>query len=564
MNDDKEDIYKVEDDDEDIYKVDDEEEEEKKSSSGGSFNRDEFVSKLIKYGIYFFVGLIILLLIIVIFFPKGSKKSSSTTASEKKITLTNGDKYALDYSKGSYQWSSSNQSVAKVNDKGEIEAYKNGDTTITITSGSNTYIYKVHVENFDDTVVLTNVKMEKNTIELEKDKTYEMKVTFTPSNATNVDLTWHSSNEDVAIVEDGIIKGIAPGTSIITVKSTNGNVDNCVVKVIGDGTYNPVESIVMDSEDVSMNIGTSYALSYKVTPSDSINLITWESSDIEVASVENGVVYALKGGEVKITAKSGDISKNLTVKVIGAPQEEKYVLNQTEIGLKVGESYTLVPSNKSVKVAWVSSNINVASVDENGKVTAKSEGTTVITAKREDGYYVDCKVTVTKETVVEQDKISLNTNTLSMTVGEVVRLNETVSPSNNVSNVTWSSSDTNIATVNNGEVTAINAGTVTITAKIPNGAKAECVVTVSEKAVKVVQVVLNLNTITLPVNGTSQLTATIKPSNATNKEIKWSSSNSDVVSVDSNGKITAKKAGSAKIYARANNGVFDDCTVVVK
>ena len=166
----------------------------------------------------------------------------------------------------------------------------------------------------------------------------------------------------------------------------------------------------------------------------------------------------------------------------------------------------------------------------------------------------------------EEDKISLNTSSLSMNVGDKVRLVETVTPSNNVSSVTWSSSDPSIATVTNGEVTAVKNGTTTITAKLPNGEQAECVVNVSTKVVKAALVTLNATKITLTVGGSTNLTATILPSNTTNKSITWSSSNPDVATVDKNGKVTAKKEGTAKIYARTDNGVFDidSCAVYVK
>ena len=572
----KEDIYKI-DDDEDDYeeetkktvttttttKVSSSKDDDEDDNKSGLFS-DDLKGKLIKYSIIVFIVLIALLLLVALFFPKGSKKNSDVV--EKAITLNTGDKYTLEYSKGTYSWTSSNQNVAKVSSKGEIEAIKNGDATITIKVGNETIAYKVHVDKVDDAVVLTNVKMEKNTIELEKDKEYKMSVTLTPKTATNAELTWISSDEKVATVKDGVITAVAPGTCIVTVKSTNGNIDNCVVKVKGDGNYNPVESITIESGDVSLNKGTSYIISYKADPEDSINLITWESSDNEVATVENGIVYALKGGEIKVTAKSGDISKTIDVKVIDDTPDidTRFILNQTEMTLKIGENYTLLPSFTEIKLSWVSSNINVATVDSNGNVVAKAEGTTVITAKTEEGYYADCTVTVIKQKEEAQEKISLNTSSLSMNVGDKVRLIETVTPSNNVSNVTWSSSNTNVATVVNGEVTAVSAGSAIITAKLPNGSSVECAVNVSSKVIKVSQVVLNIRSVSMSVGATNQLTATIKPSNATNKGITWSSSDPSVVSVDANGKITALKAGTAKVYAKADNGVFDVCGVIVR
>ena len=547
MNDeDKEDIYKVEDDDINYT--------EKKEE------REDLMHKLIKYGIIAFVALIVLVLLIAIFYPKGSSKKEVVA---KEVTLNSGDKYTLDYSKGTYSWTSSNPDIAKVSDDGEIVGLKNGETTITITVGKETVTYKVRVENVDEAVVLTNIKMEKNTVELEKDKSYKMNVTLTPSNATNAELKWTSSNEKVATVKDGEITAVGPGTCMVTVSSTNGNSDTCLVKVVGDGNYNPIEKIKIVSTDVSLNKGTSYNLSYEVVPEDSVNLITWKSSDEKIATVENGVVYALAGGTVKVTAQSGDLEEEVNVTVIEEKKEPDFILNQSEISLPVGNTYTLVPSS-NIELTWVSYDINIATVDQSGNVTAKAVGETTVVAKAANGASYTCKVIVTGAPTPSQETITLNTNTLSMNIGDKVRLVETVTPTNNVTNVTWTSSDSEVASVNNGEVTAKKNGTTTITATLPNGSKAECVVTVSTKVIKAALVTLNANKITLKVGASSTLTATVLPSNTTNKTITWSSSNPDVATVDKNGKVTAVKEGSAKIYAKTENGVFDSCGVVVE
>lgn len=568
MSKNNEDIYEVEDDYDYDYDPENNSSGSEKSSKSSnndnnkSYNSGELVSKLIKYGIIIFVGLIVLLILVAVFFPKGKKSSSAVTT--KELTLTSGEKYSLDYSKGSYTWSSSNQSIARVSDDGEIVAIKNGDTTITIKSNNETIAYKVHVDKVEDSVVITNVKMEKNTVEIEKGKTYDMKVTLTPSNATSTDLTWSSSDEKIATVKDGVITAVSPGSCMITVKSSNGNMDNCLVKVTGDGSYNPIESIKITSTEVSLYKGTSYELAYEINPKESANLVVWESSNNEIATVENGVVYALQKGTIDVTAKSGDIIETIKVTVEEEKVEPNYVLNQTSIGLKVGEGYTL-STNNGTKVNWSSNDSNIATVDSTGKVVAKAAGETVVVATDTTGFKAECIVTVTKESSQQSDVISLNTTSMSMNVGDSVKLIESVTPSNNVSGVTWSSSDAKIATVsNNGEVKAVSNGTATITASLANGSKAECVINVSTKVVNAALVKINVSNQTLVVGASSQLTATVLPSNTTNKTITWSSSNNEVATVDSNGKVTAKKKGSAIIYARTSNGVFGTCGIVVK
>lgn len=543
MNDDKEeDIYKVEDDNEYVEKVD---------------RTEELKAKLIKYGIIAFACLIILVLLIAILSPKSSNKSTIV----KEIKMNTGEKYSTYYSSGTYTWTSSDQNIAKVSDDGEIIALKDGDTTITINAGNESVTYKIHVDKIDSSNIVTNVKMETNTIELEKDKTYDMKVVFSPSNVTDVQLTWVSSDENIVIVESGVIKAKEVGTAMVTVMTPNGNTDSCLVKVLGDGKYNPVESISIESMDISINKGSSYKLVYEIVPSESVNLITWESSDEKVATVENGVVYALFGGKATITAKSGDISKTVDVIVIGEKEEPKVVLDYNTLGLSIGEGFTL-NTNDDVSVTWSSSDTSVVVVDQSGNIVALKEGEATIKATTDDDYYDECVVTVSKSN--PNDKIELSASSVSISVGGAARLYAKVTPSNNVSGVTWKSSDTSVVTVKGGDVKGIKVGTATITAKLPNGQMASCVVNVSEKVVNVSLVEINVSSVSLKVGKTTQLSAKILPTDATNKSITWSSSDTSVATIDKNGKVTAKKKGSAKIYAKANNGVFDVCAVYVK
>ena len=161
-------------------------------------------------------------------------------------------------------------------------------------------------------------------------------------------------------------------------------------------------------------------------------------------------------------------------------------LNKTSLTLEVGESYTLVvtvsPSNATDKsITWSSTNSSVASVS-GGKVTAKSEGTTTITAEAHNGKTATCTVTVNEPVpeVVEVTSVSLNKTSLTLEIGESETLTATVLPSNATDkSVTWTSSAQSVATVANGTVTAVGSGTATITATTSNGKKATCMVTVT-------------------------------------------------------------------------------------
>ena len=189
------------------------------------------------------------------------------------------------------------------------------------------------------------------------------------------------------------------------------------------------------------------------------------------------------------------------------------------------------PTNASDKqLIWTSSNSDVAQVSEAGLLTAKSVGIATITARSEDGVHsAKCLVTVVSKTI-SVTGISLDKTSLSMTEGDTETLTATVLPSDATDkSVTWSSNNTSVATVSSGAVTAKAAGTATITAKTNDGSKtASCVVTVNKKAISVTSVALNKSSLTMTVGDTQTLTATVSPSNATDKSVTWSSNKNSV------------------------------------
>lgn len=238
-------------------------------------------------------------------------------------------------------------------------------------------------------------------------------------------------------------------------------------------------------------------------------------------------------------------------------------LNKNSLSLKTGESAALTatvsPSNATDKtVTWSSSNTKVATVN-GGKITAVAAGTATITAKA-GNKSVTCTVTVSNATVAVTS-ISLNKTTLSLTAGENTTLTATVSPSNATDKtVTWSSNNTKVATVSGGKVTAVAAGTATITAKAGNKT-ATCSVTVSNATVAVTSISLSRTFSTLNSGDTATLTATVYPDNATDKNVVWTSDNEAVATVN-NGVVTAVSAGTTIIRAQAG-GKSQSCTITV-
>lgn len=217
-------------------------------------------------------------------------------------------------------------------------------------------------------------------------------------------------------------------------------------------------------------------------------------------------------------------------------------------------------------VAWSSSDRSVATVDKAGTVHGLRPGTATVTATAE-GKSGTCAVTV-KAKAVNVTDVSLDRTELTLTEGEAETLTATVRPDNaDNRKVTWSSDKTDVATVGgDGRVTAVKAGEAVVTVTTEDGGKtATCKVTVKAKAVPVTGVDVKPWSVTIGANGTTKLTCTVAPSNATNRNVRWESDNPSVATVDSDGNVRAVSAGVAKVSAVTEDGGFrSGCTVTVK
>lgn len=235
---------------------------------------------------------------------------------------------------------------------------------------------------------------------------------------------------------------------------------------------------------------------------------------------------------------------------------------------------TVAPANATNKaVTWKTSDKNVATVSENGLVTAVGGGDATITCTAKDGSGVKatCKVTVT----VPVSGIQLSQTSAALTVGDTLTLTKTIYPSDATNQaVTWTSSSDAVASVDsNGKITAKTVGSAVITCKSvsDNSVVGICNVTVKAKVqtpseIKVNKITLNKTTASVTKGKTLQLTATVTPSNATKKEVKWSTSNKNVAMVSPSGLVTTKSAGTAIITCTAQDGsnVKATCKITVK
>ncbi len=407
-------------------------------------------------------------------------------------------------------------------------------------------------------VKVEEVSVSPTSLSLTEGDNARLTVTVLPQNAYNKRVIWSSTSEDVASVSDGIVMAVSPGTATIRVKSEDGGkMATCLVNV--SAKYVPVTSITLNRTNASLKAGETVTLTATVKPDDATDkTVTWSTSDATVATVSNGVVTAKKVGSATITAKAGDKTATCAVTVV-ATQVTSITLDRTSASLKAGETVTLTatvkPDDATDKtVTWTTSDASVATVSD-GVVTAKKVGSATITAKAGDKT-ATCAVTVVATQVTS---ITLNRTSASLKAGETVTLTATVKPDDATDKtVTWSTSDATVATVSNGVVTAKKVGSATITAKAGDKT-AICAVTVV--ATQVTSITLNKTSASLKAGETVTLTATVKPDDATDKTVTWSTSDATVSTV-SNGVVTAKKVGSATITAKAGDKTAT-CAVTV-
>ena len=247
---------------------------------------------------------------------------------------------------------------------------------------------------------------------------------------------------------------------------------------------------------------------------------------------------------------------------------------EMDVGDTAQLSVTTTPAALAdlVEVTWSSDEPGIVSVSD-GTVTAESEGTATITATIEvNGTTYSQTVTIAVGGSVVPDVpvtgVSLDRTSASLNVGGTVTLTATVSPSDATNkDVTWSSSNPSVATVENGVVTAVGDGTATITVTTVDGSyTATCEVTVTEDTIEVTGVTLDKSEMTLYTDGrTGELNATVSPSNATNKNVTWKSSDPSVATVDENGVVAPVSAGTATITVTTVDGSHTaTCTVTVE
>ncbi|MCQ2462151.1 MAG: Ig-like domain-containing protein [Clostridia bacterium] len=416
----------------------------------------------------------------------------------------------------------------------------------------------------------TKITLSSTASKISVGKTVTVTPTVLPSNAADKTVKWSSSNKSVATVSaSGVVKGIAPGKATITCKANGGNASAKFSITV----YRKVTGVTLSETAVTIYQTQTKTLKANVVPADAENKsVKWTSSNEGVAKVSSaGKITAVTPGTCTVTVKTSDglfkASCKVTVKKKIAVT--KVSLNVKSKSVKKGNTYQLkgsvYPENATIKTfTWKSSNTKVATVSSTGLVKAISGGSATITCMSKDsGAYKTCKINV----ISPVTGVSLNKSKITVFTKKTYQLTEKVTPEDATSaSVTWMSDNTAVATVNHdGLVTGIKTGKTTVYCITDDGGYiAQCEVTV-KKTVRVQDIELNATAKTIYTSNTYTLSPVFFPDNASNKSVKWSSSDKTVAAVSSKGVVTGKKVGTCKITCISVDGSKKAiCTIKVK
>ncbi len=333
-----------------------------------------------------------------------------------------------------------------------------------------------------------------------------------------------------------------------------------------------VTGITLDKTSITMDVNQTAVLYATVAPATATNKnIVWTSSNSSIVQInQNGILTSKAEGAVYISATTvdGGIVAWCTVVVKKIPVTG-ITLDKTSITMDINQTavlyatvYPTTATNKAI--VWTSGNSSIVEVSQKGILTSKAEGAVYVAATTVDGGLVaGCTVVVKRIPVTG---ITLDKTSITMDINQTAVLYATVAPTTATNKaIVWTSSNPSIIEVSqNGKLTSKAEGSVYVTAKTVDGELVTgCSVLV--KRLPVTGITLDKTSSSIEVGNSIILKASIAPANTTNKSVSFESTNSNIASVDSTGKVIGKAVGVAIITATTNDGYFKDtCIITVK
>ncbi len=337
------------------------------------------------------------------------------------------------------------------------------------------------------------IVLNKHELVLNKGESSTLTVSFLEMSTKN--LSWISSDNNIAIVENGKVIARGKGKVVITVTTADGKyTDKCNVTVNDNNESTKptqpnydmdvkIKGLMLSKSSILMSVGDTATLRVNISPSNTTEKVIWKSSKDEIATVKDGVITAKKEGEVyiSVSSESGAVTSKCKVKIEKKkeirPDDLKSIsFEKSSFSLKIGESVTLIPilnpTTAKANLEWESSNDEIISV-KNGVVKANRKGSAVVTvfSKDDNKIKASCSILVNDEQQEEKSKqnieiksIRINKKSMTMYEGDerdIVAAVEPVGASDE--DLIWKSSDETVAIVENGKINALRNGYAKIT-----------------------------------------------------------------------------------------------------
>lgn len=484
--------------------------------------------------------------------------ATSVKMNYSKVTMNRGDYFDMEVTVApanstvnSLIWESLNPSVVTVSSTGRITARGVGDAIVMVKTqtGSLSYCEITVLEP------VTSLELDPAEITIDVDEKFLITPVFSPKEPSNTEVKWSSSDEDIAEVNLlGEVLGISGGTVVITCETVDGGYRAfCLVTV-----EEPVYEITVTPDTYRLGIGKSYQLTATMTNKGTAtdDEIIWSSSDESICTVDKyGKITGVDFGYATIKAEAADgYGAYATCEVRVVREVTSIKLNYYRIQLVQGETVSLraevQPSNATYNTAqFVSDDTTVAVVDEEGLITGITPGTTWIHANAKDNSGISAACFVEVIAPIAATGVTVSDKEIVLVPGESKEVIASIRPANSTDDLTWSSGNEYIATVDSkGKITARTVGTTDVT-----------VMTTSGKTATVKVIVLGLSRTSLEMSVYTQYSRLVV--DGATGAVRWDVQDTSICEV-ANGVITARKVGTTYVTATINGRTLK-CKVTV-